>query len=235
MNEALEARGHTWKWSRRSSWSRSTRLGVAAGAWPLIGESGRADTPLILGGNPVFTAPTDLGSRRRWAGSISASTWPKRRTRPAPPPPGTCRRLMDLKRGAMAAALTAPRPSSSLEKRCCSTAGHSAHELLDRRRAWSRRRHPGRRWKEPGARPSAGLDPCNFDEGPPGWSPAAGRRRTALSRRPGSGRPCPSHRPVGSRCCSAPIRMSGTDVTPIMPGSRNCRGRSPSWSGTIRC
>ena len=77
-------------------------------------NGGKVDLLLILGGNPVYTAPADLEFRRRdRQGAAARAPRASTRTRPPRSATGRFRRRTSSKRGATRARSTAPSRSSS--------------------------------------------------------------------------------------------------------------------------
>ena len=129
MNDHLGNVGQTVTYTAPIDARPGDRTAVAAGTGGGHGP-GRVEMLVILGGNPVYTAPADLkfaGTLAKGAAaeSITASTW----TRPRTNATGTCPRPITWRRGATPGPTTGPRRSSQplIEPLY---QGRSAHEVM---------------------------------------------------------------------------------------------------------
>ena len=196
---------------------------------------------VIVGGNPVYTAPADIRlrgrPRTRSRSAFTSACTTMRRRRCAT---GTCPKRISSRPGATRAATTGPRRSSSRSSRR-STAAESAHELLA---AMSDR--PDRSGVRHRARPLAGAshERADFDLAWRRWLHDGvipdtalrrdhGRRRARARRSARRRRRRP--RAAGSRSHSATIRRCSTDDSPTTAGCRSCRSRSRGSRGTTPC
>ena len=119
---ALAARDERSRWAtsaRRCSTptrSKPTPVDQLASLQDLVKDldAGAVDLLLIIGGNPAFNAPVELGMRRPHPeGQAAGAPQPVRRRDHAKSASGICRKRTTSKRGAMRARSTARSPSSS--------------------------------------------------------------------------------------------------------------------------